>query len=192
MSPSGAVCAAVVAAAVLFLGGCAAPIVIASAAIPAVQAGTEAFVRGDLESAQIASMERVYTASLQALTDLKFTIISKRFGKNSASITAKELGGRHIDVSFERRSSEVTKTTIRVGVWGDQAISRLILGEIQARCPAVPSVVPDEEPPAPAPEAQGQPEANLCWKQMKSLTFRTGEAVERSQLATGSPAANFC
>jgi hypothetical protein len=32
----------------------------------------------------------------------------------------------------------VTKINIRIGVWGDQAISRLLLGEIQARCPAVP------------------------------------------------------
>ena len=31
--------------------------------------------------------------------------------------------------------------------------------------------------------AYGQPEANCCWKQMKSLTLRTGAAVEPSQLA---------
>jgi hypothetical protein len=55
--------------------------VIASAAVPAVQAGTEAFVRGDLESAQIATMEQMYIATEQALNDLEFRIISQRLGK---------------------------------------------------------------------------------------------------------------
>jgi hypothetical protein len=125
--------------------------VIASAAVPAVQAGTEAFVRGDLESAQIATMEQMYIATEQALNDLEFRIISQRLGKNTAYIKAKELGGRPINVDFERRTPQVTKTTIRVGVWGDQAISRLVLGEIQARAPAVPSVepLPNRELPTP-------------------------------------------
>ncbi len=133
------------------LGGCAAPIVIASAAVPAVQAGTEAFVRGDLESAQIAPMESIYTAARQTLKDLEFPIVTERMGKNTAFIKAKELGGRPITVELERRSQQVTKTTIRVGVWGDQAISRLLLGEIQARAPAIPSVEPfsTKEPPDP-------------------------------------------
>ena len=124
---------------------------IASAAVPAVQAGTEAFVRGDLESAQIATMEQMYIATEQALNDLEFRIISQRLGKNTAYIKAKELGGRPINVDFERRTPQVTKTTIRVGVWGDQAISRLVLGEIQARAPAVPSVepLPNRELPTP-------------------------------------------
>jgi len=125
--------------------------VIASAAVPAVQAGTEAFVRGDLESAQIATMEQMYIATEQALNDLEFRIISQRLGKSTAYIKAKELGGRPINVDFERRTPQVTKTTIRVGVWGDQAISRLVLGEIQARAPAVPSVepLPNRELPTP-------------------------------------------
>ena len=124
---------------------------IASAAVPAVQAGTEAFVRGDLESAQIATMEQLYIATEQALNDLEFKIISQRLGKNTAYIKAKELGGRPINVDFERRTPQVTKTTIRVGVWGDQAISRLVLGEIRARAPAVPSVepLPNRELPTP-------------------------------------------
>ena len=124
------------------LSGCAAPVVIASAAVPAVQAGTEAFVRGDLESAQIATMEAIYAATEHALTDLEFRIVTRSVGKNAAYIRAKELGGRAVTVEFERRSPQVTKTTIRVGVWGDQAISRLLLGEIQARAPAEPQVTP--------------------------------------------------
>ena len=139
-------------AALALPGGCAAPVVIASAAVPAVQAGTEAFVRGDLESAQIASMETMYAAAESALNDLEFRIVSQRLGTNTAYLKARELGGRPVTVDFERRSPQVTKTTIRVGVWGDQAISRLILGEIQARTPAAPQGEPvSPVPPAPSP-----------------------------------------
>ena len=85
------------------LSGCAAPVVIASAAVPAVQAGTEAFVRGDLESAQIATMEAIYAATEHALTDLEFRIVTKKMGKNAAYIRAKELGGRAVTVDTPSR-----------------------------------------------------------------------------------------
>jgi hypothetical protein len=124
------------------LAGCTTPVIVASAAVPAFQYGTEAFVRGDLESAQIATMEDVYDATERVIADLEFFVSKRHFGKNTAWIKCREIGGRAITIDFERRSNKVTKTTIRVGVWGDQAISRLLLAEIQARLPAVPAPRP--------------------------------------------------
>jgi hypothetical protein len=144
--------AALVAPAIVCLAGsCAAPVVVASAAAPALQAGTAAFINGELEAAEIAPIETVYEASLSALKDLQFQIFYERPGDRTAYIFAHESAGVKITVFLEHKSPVVTKINIRIGVFGDQAISRLILGEIQARCPALPpirdTVQPEHEGP---------------------------------------------
>lgn len=138
------------------LGGCAAPTVIASAGANALQQGTSAFINGELDAAQIASLETVYKAGLDALGDLQFPITSSRLNKSSAGITSKEINGRAIRIELNAKSPIVTKINIRVGILGDQAISRLLLAEIQARCPAIPEPAPQPEPPV-APPAEPPP-----------------------------------
>lgn len=124
-----------------------APTVVATAGFGVLQSGTAAFINGELESAQIAPLDIVYECTLKALNDLQFKIVSQRKGAASASIHAQEVHGRSITIKLSAKSPVVTKTNIRVGLMGDQVMSRLIQGEIQARCPAV------FEPAPPAPPA---------------------------------------
>jgi hypothetical protein len=122
------------------------PVMVASAGVSALQYGTAAFVNGELEAAHVADLETVYQAALDTVRDLKFREEFVRVTDRTGYIHVRELTGRRIKIFLEARSSIVTKINIRVGVFGDQAISRLLLGEIQARCPAVPGVEPDGSP----------------------------------------------
>jgi hypothetical protein len=140
------------------LGGCAAPVVIASAGTSALQAGTSAYINGELDSAQIAPMATVYAAALDALSDLQFPLSSSRMISSRAGINAQEVNGRSIRIELTAKSPVVTKINIRVGLVGDQAVSRLLLAEIQARCPAVPTPSPPDEPPPKPPPPKATPD----------------------------------
>lgn len=90
----------------------------------------------------------MYRAAMSTMNDLKFKVVMSKVSKNSAYIFAEEVTGRSIKIFLERKSPTVTKTNIRVGVFGDQAVARLIMGELQARAPAIPAAEPveDDEP----------------------------------------------
>jgi hypothetical protein len=120
------------------LPGCVAPTIIASAGANALQAGTAAFINGELDAAQIAPLEDALAAAVGTLQDLKFGAIHTRRGEHSVTVYAQETNGREVRIILVPRSPLVTKINIRVGLMGDQAISRLLLAEVQARCPAVP------------------------------------------------------
>src|SRR5688572_22952484 len=109
------------------LQGCfAPPVVIASAGLGALQTGTTAFIRGELEHASANPLDIASQATREGLQDLQFPIVSERIGRTSADILARETSGRAIKVHLEQKSPMVTKFSIRVGVWGDQAVSQLV------------------------------------------------------------------
>jgi hypothetical protein len=121
------------------LSGCAVPVLFASAGVAAARAGSSAYVSGELESAEVTEMGVLFQVVQDALTeDLGFEIDIARAGDNYAYIHTSENQGRKIRVNLERKSPIVTKVNIRVGLLGDQPMSRLVLGAIQARTPAPP------------------------------------------------------
>lgn len=123
-----------------------APALIATAGFGALQTGTEAFIRGELESAVANPMAEVFAAGEAALLELQFKVTNSKLGKDNGYIRAKESQGRKIVVDVEKKSDLVTKINIRVGLFGDQAIARLILSHIQEKLG-----------PTPAHGAGGQP-----------------------------------
>jgi hypothetical protein len=126
------------AACAVALAGCAAPALIATAGFGALQTGTEAFIRGELESAVANPLAEVYAAGDAAVRELEFKITNSKLGKENGYIRAKETQGRKIVVDVEMKSPTVTKINIRVGLFGDQAISRLILSHIQEKLSPTP------------------------------------------------------
>lgn len=120
-------------AGVLTLPGCAAPALIATAGFGALQTGTEAFIRGELEAAAANPIAEVFAAGEAAVVELGFKITNSKLGAANGYIRTKETQGRKIVVDVEMKSPSVTKINIRVGVFGDQAISRLILSHIQEK-----------------------------------------------------------
>jgi hypothetical protein len=129
----------------LFCGGCFAPAaIVATAGLSAFEAGSTAFIRGELEYATKVPIESVFRASQLAMREMQFEILGERLGDQEATVRGKELGGRGIRIDLERKSPVVTKVNIRVGVFGDQSVSQLIQQVIQAR---VEHLDPEDVPP---------------------------------------------
>lgn len=149
----GLVRGAALAAAVFVAGGCGAPVIITSAGLTAAQVGASEFADGDLESAHAATFNDVFAAAVAAVEDLGYLKIHSSFGERVGTIRAYELGGTRLEVLIEKRTEVITTMAIRVGVFGDQSLSRLVLANIQARLPAVPALPPitAEEAPTQAP-----------------------------------------
>ena len=117
-------------AAALACAGCGPPILIASASLRAAHFGTSAYFDGQLEAAVVHPFELTTQAARTALEELEFEIVSDVERPNALYLRAKETGWREIKLSVYRKSPRVTKINMRIGILGDQAISRLILGRI--------------------------------------------------------------
>jgi hypothetical protein len=106
---------------------------LALAAATAAGVGTYAYVKGDLETAYEASLDATYDAALAALEELQYPV--KQSGKDSsmARIAAEEADGTDIKLTLERASERVTNGSVRIGVFGNEPKSRLILDKMRER-----------------------------------------------------------
>ncbi len=111
--------------ATLFAAGCVA-VVAAGAA-----GGTVAYVRGALKATLDQPVERVGVAATQAVQDLKFALVSSRVDAVSGDIIARTARDVKIEIQLKKVSDNSTQVDIRVGVFGDQAISQQVLAQIQ-------------------------------------------------------------
>ncbi len=125
------------------LPGCAAPVVVVTAGVSALQVGTAAFINGEIEAAFAKPMPEMFVASEGALNDLKFPIRRSKLDEYNAYVYSNETQRRRIEIDLEKKSDTVTKINIRVGFFGDQAMSRLILATIQARLGSLSSQATD-------------------------------------------------
>lgn len=115
----------VLAATAVFSGGCVA-VVAAGAA-----AGTVAYVRGTLKATLDHPVERVGAAADQAVRDLKFAAVSSKVDAVSGEIIARTARDVKIEIALKRVSDNSTQVEIRVGTFGDQAISQQVLEQIR-------------------------------------------------------------
>ncbi len=107
-------------------GGCAALLLGGGAG-----AGTVAYLKGELKSMIESPLEETWQATQKALEDLEFPVTSKQKDAFSAELTARDASDKKIEVKFERISSKMTEVRIRVGIFGDESLSQLILERIQ-------------------------------------------------------------
>ncbi len=114
---------------VLAIAGCGASIVGAAAG-----AGAVAYVRGELKATEEATLDEVVAAANAALEeDLKFTITDAKADAVSGRVTAKTAADKTVEVNVKKVSDTLTQVRIRVDVFGDEELSRLILDKIKAR-----------------------------------------------------------
>ncbi|MBX3380517.1 MAG: DUF3568 family protein [Phycisphaeraceae bacterium] len=131
------------------LSGCFTPFdLAANAGLGVAQAGTSTFIQGTLQAAFDKPIDRVLEASRRALTDLGYEITREDSGTHYAQLQAAQADDSSIVVKLRKSSETVTGLSIRVGLWGDNAVSRLILAEIERELAA--------NAPAPPPEVQNR------------------------------------
>ncbi|MBI4660270.1 MAG: DUF3568 family protein [Verrucomicrobia bacterium] len=114
----------------VLLSGCAAALLTGGAA---AGAGAVAYVRGELKSTEAAALEKVWTATLAAMSDLEFSVTKKEKDALSARAVARGANDKKIQVDLKRLSDRDTEVRIRVGILGDESISRQVLDKIKKR-----------------------------------------------------------
>ncbi len=117
-------CGALIAA-----SGCAAVLVGGAAA----GAGAVAYVRGELKSVEAASLDKTWTATLAAVKDLEFAVTDRSKDGLSAKLSARGSGDRRIQVELAKSGEKMTEVRIRVGVFGNETLSRQVLEKIKSR-----------------------------------------------------------
>lgn len=148
-----------VAAALVALCGCVTPFdFAANAGLGVAQAGTSSFIQGTLQAAFDKPMETVFEASRHAFKRLGYEITREDVGTHYAQLQGLQSDESSIVLKLRKSSETVTGLSIRVGLWGDNAVSRLILEEIEKE---LASAAPDPRPgteatPAHAPSVQGE------------------------------------
>lgn len=140
-------------------GGCAPPMLLASAGFQALSNGTAVYVNGELEVAYQVPFGRVWEAMQIAMAEMQFKIVDARIRtETKALLFAEEVTGRSTTISVTARTPVVTKVTIRVGLIGDQSISRLVMDRLEAKMaemeaelgPAIPAPMPPPSDTFPA------------------------------------------
>ncbi len=110
----------------LILSGCAAAIVGAAAG-----AGTIAFTKGGLQAVERYSIDKTWEAALGAMDEAGFLIINKEKGPVFTRLNCQTAGGKRFYIELSRIADNLTEIKIRVGVLGDEPLSREILSKIQ-------------------------------------------------------------
>jgi len=117
-------------AALLALGnGCI--LFVAGAAAGAGAAGY-AYVDGEIQTTEAASLDRTWEAVQAAMQDLQFPVTAKAKDALQGDLTAHNASNTTIRIKLKYISTSSTEVRIRVGTFGDESLSRIILNKINS------------------------------------------------------------
>jgi hypothetical protein len=114
-------------AAAAFSAGC-----VAVAAGAGAGAGVVAYVRGELEVTVDHPFAAVVRASDKAVQQLEFAKVNESKDALLAIITVRNAADKKIKIQLDSVAPNLTKIQIRVGFFGDEALSNAVLDKIRA------------------------------------------------------------
>ena len=91
--------------------------------------GAVAYVGGALKSTEQVPIDGVWDATVAAMKDLQFNVVSQKKDAISAEMIAHTADGRKI--TLKRVTDVLTEMNIRVDIFGDESLSRLIHDKIK-------------------------------------------------------------
>jgi hypothetical protein len=91
-----------------------------------------AYVDGEEKATESASLDRTWNATLAAMKDLEFPVTSQAKDALEANLTARNASNTSITITLKNLSSNSTEIHIRVGTFGDESLSRIILNKISS------------------------------------------------------------
>lgn len=89
--------------------------------------------RGELEANLSSDYERVVEASRGALSDLEFPRVSENSDALKAVLISRTPADKKVEIMIANSGKGLANMKIRVGNFGDEQVSRLILDKIKAR-----------------------------------------------------------
>ena len=99
----------------------------------AAGASTVAYVRGDLTAPLDTDYENAVKAARRALDKLEFKIIDEKRDALAADFVARTALDKKVQIRVTKQGENGTQVRIRVGVFGDEALSMTVLNEIKQR-----------------------------------------------------------
>jgi hypothetical protein len=92
--------------------------------------GVVAYGRGELSADVTHDLDTVFAASQRALDELEIIKIDDKKTRVDAQILSRTATDKKIVINLERVTDTLTKVYIKVGVVGDETLSRLILDKM--------------------------------------------------------------
>ena len=110
------------------MGGTGCGILVVAGAGAAVGVGAAEYVGGELKQAYAAPMEKTWNASLATTDELKMKATEKSIDNldQNRVIKGKTDDGKDFQISLEALGKDVTMVKARIGLFGDEKISRTI------------------------------------------------------------------
>ncbi len=95
--------------------------------------GAAAYKGGEVGYTGELSLNEAWDATQKALSDLGYALTSEEKDISHAKyqLTAEKAGSKKSRVTLKRQSDAVTEIRIRVGTFGDESLSRLIIKQIE-------------------------------------------------------------
>ena len=124
MQKGQAVLAVAICVGILFVQGC-------TVALVGAGAGTVAYLKGDLEAMFEEDLSQVHEAALKALDKLEISATKKEKDALSAMIVGRTAADKKITIKLKAAENNLTKLSIRVGVFGSRSQSQHIYDEIK-------------------------------------------------------------
>ena len=95
--------------------------------------GGVTYVKGALEKNFDHSVKEVHRATLKGLKDLKMFVREEKNDVHSTFIKAEFDDGKRVKIHINALTERSSKITIRIGVFGDETKSQILLNAIQKR-----------------------------------------------------------
>ncbi len=118
--------AVLLSAALVTAQGCV-PLVVGAAA----GAGGVAYAKGVLEKGFDKSVEALHRASVKGIKDLKLFIISDKARRHTSKVVFEFDDGQKGEITISAMTEQSAKMKIRVGIFGDEVKSQMVLNAIQ-------------------------------------------------------------
>lgn len=101
------------------------------AVVAGAAGGTVAYVKGALQVNLDGTIEQVDKASIDAVKELKFVLVSNRVDAISGEVVARTAKDVKVQILLKKLTEKTTQVDIRIGTFGDRVVSQQILDEIR-------------------------------------------------------------
>ena len=93
--------------------------------------GGYAYVKGELKAVERTSLDKAWEASVAAMKELQFSIASQSKDYLTGHLTARTAQDKKIAIDIKALPNGSTEIRIRVGTFGDEALSLVIVDTIK-------------------------------------------------------------
>ncbi len=102
------------------------------AAAAGAGAGVVAYARGDLDATLSHDYSRVVESARRAIGELEFAKVSDNKDALKAVLVARTALDKKVEITIANSGKKLTNIKIRVGLFGDEALSLAVLDKIKA------------------------------------------------------------